>query len=40
MHGSPPLVHDPAISAISQSYADQLAAAGTFDHSGNTYNGF
>ena len=39
MHGAPPLVYDSAISAISQKYAEHLAASGTFEHSSNTYNG-
>ena len=39
MHGAPPLVYDSAISAISQKYADHLAATNTFKHSGNTFKG-
>jgi uncharacterized protein YkwD len=39
LHGADPLVYDAEISAISQSYADQLAATDSFAHSGNTYAG-
>jgi uncharacterized protein YkwD len=40
-HGVDPLVYDPEISEISQSYADQMyqAATDTFTPSGNTYAG-
>ena len=39
MHGADPLVYDPNISSIAQSYADQLAATNSMSHSGNTYQG-
>jgi uncharacterized protein YkwD len=38
-HGVDPLVYDPEISEISQSYADLLAATDTFARSTNTYAG-
>ena len=39
MHGAAPLTYDASISRIAQAYADQLAASGQFQHSGNKYNG-
>ena len=39
LHGADPLVYDPDISSISQSYSDQLAATNSFSHSGNTFQG-
>jgi hypothetical protein len=39
IHLADPLIYDPEISEISQSYADLLAATDTFARSTNTYAG-